>query len=134
MTTRMLYVADATLGLGWLIYTVVAGSYSPSFPWWYIFLLLGSLLLVGCTTVMRNSDKHWEKWPPVMGTGLLAAYFVPAAVVTLRRYAQGKVIASAAQLGTRLAIVTFVVVCFTVAIWDLFNARRARFSERPGDG
>lgn len=119
MTTRALYVAEATLVLGWAMYRTVAGSLSPSFPWLGIPLLLGWLILAGSSVRKRNYEKYRAKWPPVVGTGLLAAYFVFAAIVTVRGYVRGTVIASVAQLGFVLGLIAFVVVCFAVALWDL---------------
>ena len=123
MTTRALYVADATLGLTWGVYRTLAGSLSPSFPWWGIPLLLGSLFLAGCSMRKRSYEKCRGRWPVVVGTGLLTAYFVFGGIVTVRGYAQGTVIASLAQLGFVLSLVVFVVFCFVVAIWDLQSAK-----------
>ena len=119
MTTRALYVADATLGLAWAMYRTLAGFLSPSFPWLGIPLLLGSLLLAACPVRKRNYEKYRAKWPPVVGTGLLTSYFAFAAIVTVRGYARGTVIASLAQLGFVFSLVAFVVSCFVVALWDL---------------
>jgi len=126
MRIRVLYVLDAILGLGWGIYP--SRGYSPSFPWWGIPLLLGSLLLAGCSVRKRSYEKYRGKWPPMVGTGLLAVYFVYGAVVTLRGYVRGIVIASAAQLGFVLALVTFVVVCCAVALWDVLRVKHERLS------
>lgn len=125
----MLYVVDATLGFGWSVYRTLGGFYSPTFPWWGIPLLLGSLVLAGRAALAWNSEANWTRWLSVIGTGLLAAYFVPAAAVTLRGYAQGKIIASTVQLGTSLAIVAFVVVCFAVALWDIWDSDRLKPEE-----
>src|SRR5882672_1621581 len=94
MRIRALYVFDAILGLRWGIYP--SRGYSPSFPWWGIPLIVGSLLLAGCSVRKRSYEKYRGKWPPMVGTGLLAVYFVSGAVVTLRGYVQGTVIASVA--------------------------------------
>jgi hypothetical protein len=126
MRIRVLYVFDAILGLGWGIYP--SRGYSPSFPWWSIPLLVGSLLLAGCSVRKRSYEKYRGKWPPVVGTGLLVVYFVSGAVVTLRGYVRGTVIASVAQLGFVLALVTFVVVCCAVALWDVLRVKHERLS------
>jgi hypothetical protein len=126
MRIRVLYVLDAILGLGWGILPI--HGYSPTFPWWSILLLLGSLLLAGCSVRKRSYEKYRGKWPPMVGTGLLAVYFVSGVVVTLRGYVRGTVIASVAQLGFVLALVTLVVVCFAVALWDVLRVKDERFS------
>jgi hypothetical protein len=126
MRIRVLYVFDAILGLGWGIYP--GRGYSPSFPWWGILPLLGSLLLARCSVRKKSYEKYRGKWPPIVGTGLLAVYFVSGAVVTLRGYVRGTVIASVAQLGFVLALVTFVVVCFAVALWSVLGVRDERLS------
>ena len=123
MTTRALYVADVTLVLGWAMFRTVAGPLSPSFPWLGIPLLVGFVLLAGSSVRKRGYEKYRRKWPPVVGTGLLASYFVFAATVTVRGYVRGTVIASVVQLGFVLGLVAFVVVCFAVALLDLRSAR-----------
>lgn len=128
MRPRMLYVIDATLGFGWTFY--IAGSYSPSFPWRYVPLPLGWIFLAGCTALTWNSKKHWTKWLPVVGTGLIAAYFVPATVATIPRYARGEVIASTTQVGIALTVAAFVAVCFGVALWDLLRVRHRESPNR----
>jgi hypothetical protein len=64
----------------------------------------------------------------MVGTGLLAVYFVSGAVVTLHGYVRGTVIASVAQLGFMLALVTFVVVCFGVALRDVLRVKHEELS------
>jgi hypothetical protein len=99
--------------------SISAGFCSPSFPWLYIPLPLGWIFLAGCTALTWNSKKHWTKWLPVVGTGLIAAYFVPAAVVTLPRYARGEVIASTTHLGIALIATAFAAACLGVALWGV---------------
>jgi hypothetical protein len=122
MTTRALYVADVTLVLGWAMFRTVAGPLGPSFPWLGIPLLLGLILLAKYSVSKRSYEKYRRKWPPVVGTGLLASYFVFAAIMTVRGYVRGTVIASVAQLGFVLGLIVFVVVCFAAALWDLSHA------------
>lgn len=74
----------------------------------------------------RSYEKYRGKWPPVVGTGLLAVYFVFGVVVTLLGYVRGTVIASVAQLGFVLALVTFVVVCCAVALRDVLRVKDER--------
>jgi hypothetical protein len=64
----------------------------------------------------------------MVGTGLLAVYFVSGAVATLRGYFRGTVIASVAQLGFVFALVTFVVVCCAVALRDVLRVKHGRLS------
>jgi hypothetical protein len=134
MRVRALYIIDATLGFGWTFYR--AGYYSPSFPWLYISLPLGWIFLAGCTALTWNSKKYWTKWLPAIGTGFIAAYFVPATVVTLRNYAHGEVIASSAQVVVTLVVAAFVTVCFGIALRGLIEGKkygRELGRERSGD-
>jgi hypothetical protein len=130
MKKKTLYAVDATLVFGWSFYRTLSGFYSPSFPWWSVFLLMGWVLLAVRVVFMWNSERNRTRWLSVFGTGLLTTYFAPATIVTIRGYAKGKIIASTVQLGTTLAMVAFVVVCFAVALWDLSAAKQAR----PSDG
>lgn len=53
----------------------------------------------------------------------MTLYFASGAIVTVRDYAEGTVVAGLAQLGFVLVLVAFVLVCFGVAVWDLRNAK-----------
>jgi len=74
---------------------------SAPVSYWYMDLLAARL----------SSDRRilrwtrWQKrtnWLPVLGSGMVAIYYVGASVVTLRRYLAGKIMASVPQLGFAL--------------------------------
>jgi hypothetical protein len=127
MRTRLLYLAAALVGLYYSISLAGAGLYGApvSFARWSAVLLLGSALLAGCAALGPASKRPWTRWPAVVGSGILTAYFIPAVFGTLRHYARGEVIASTVQLGARLASVLPVLVSMAIALRDARNSRRA---------
>jgi|SRR5712664_3010347 len=126
MRTSLLYSAAAVVGLYYSVSLALAGLYGApvSFAWWSTVLLLGSVLLAGCAALRLTSKRPWTRWPAVIGSGILTAYLILAAVGTMRHYQRGEVIASTAQLGARLASVAPVLVSMAIALWDSWNSDR----------
>jgi ABC-type Mn2+/Zn2+ transport system permease subunit len=84
-------------------------------------LLVGAIIL-GIGGVLRWA--RWQQrtnWLPVLGSGMVAMYYVGASVVTLRRYLAGKIMASAPQLGFALLPVLLVLVLLMVALFEKFR-------------
>jgi hypothetical protein len=126
MRTRLLYLAAALVGLCYSVSLAGAGLYGApiSFAWWSTVVLLGSALLAGCAALGPTSKRPWTRWPAVVGSGILTAYFIPAAVGTVRHYARGELIASLTQLGIRLALVVPVLFSMMIALWDIWDSDR----------
>jgi len=84
-------------------------------------LLCGAIIL-GIGAILRWT--RWQErtsWLPVAGSAMVAAYYVGASVVTLRRYLVGEILATVPQLGFALLPVLLVLVLLTVALFEKFR-------------
>ncbi len=72
------YLLAALIGFYWSIWMTLTGLYGMPFSWWYAELFAGSLLLVTGALLTWFSKRKWARWLPLLGSGMLAAFFVPA--------------------------------------------------------
>jgi hypothetical protein len=113
-TVGVLYLLTGFVCLYWSVQLTLTGMYGEPFSWWYAAVFIGSLILTCGAILAWVSGKPWTKWVPLVGSIVLATYFVPAIVVTFRRYARGEVPGSV-ELGTRVAVVLLVIASLAVA-------------------
>jgi len=116
-----LYLAVSAYGIYWAHHMITRRHASAPVSYWYMDLLVGAIIL-GIGAVLRWT--RWQKrtnWLPVLGSGMVATYYVGASVVTLRRYLAGKILASVPQLGFALLPVLLVLVLLTVALFEKFR-------------
>ncbi len=73
------------------------------------------MLLIGGVLWWTSSASTWECWPPLVGSFLLASFFVPASVGILQSYFRSEV-AGRMQLGIRLVSVLLVLTSLGAAI------------------
>lgn len=111
----VLYVLTGLVGLYWSVRLTLTGLYAVPFSPWYIVVCIGAVMLLAGAVLSWVSMSTWTQWLPVVGSLLLASYFVPAAVDMLRSYSRSEV-AGGAQLATRLAVVALVLASLTAAI------------------
>lgn len=118
MPVGVLYLAVSSYGIYWAHHMMTRRHTTSYVAYWYIDLLLGAMIL-GVGALLRWT--RWQsqtRWLPVLGSAMVAAYYVGASVVTLRRYIAGKIIATVPQLGFALLPVLLVLVLFTVALFE----------------
>jgi hypothetical protein len=102
-----LYLATALVGLYWSIFLTLTGLYGVPFSRWYVWIFVGAAILLAGAILWWVSSKEWTRWLPIVGSTLLATYFVPAGVVLIR---QGRIDA------IRVVIVLLVLLCLAVAV------------------
>jgi len=103
----LLYLATALIGFYWSIYLTLTGLYGVPFSRWYILIFVGAVALFAGAILWWASSKEWTRWLPIIGSALLATYFVPAGVLLVR---QGRI-----DL-IRVVIVALVLACLAVAV------------------
>jgi len=116
-----LYLAVSAYGIYWAHHMITRRHATFPVSYWYMDLLLGAVIL-GIGAILRWT--RWQRqtsWLPVLGSGMVALYYVGASVVTLRRYLDGKILASISQLGFALLPVLLVLVLLTVALFEKFR-------------
>lgn len=118
MSVGVLYLAVSGYGIYWAHHMMTRRHTNSYVAYWYVDLLAGAVIL-GLGAILRlTAWRSRTRWLPVVGSAMVAAYYVGASVVTLRRYVAGKVIATLPQLGFALVPVLLVLVLFTVALFE----------------
>lgn len=113
----VLYLLTALVGLYWSVRLTLIGLYAVPFSPWYIVVCIGAVVLLAGAVLWWASVSTWTRWLPIVGSALLATYFIPAALEMLRSYSRSEV-AGGAQLATRLAAVALVLASLATAIID----------------
>ena len=114
MLSGILYFVTALFGLFWTIRLYLMGMYGARFSWWYPVMLLGSLSLLVGAFLTGVSSRSWTLWLPLFGSAVLAVFFVPAIIDTLRAYFRGEVIGGT-QLANRVLVSGFVLASLVVS-------------------
>ena len=76
----ILYLSAALVGFYWSFYLTMTGLYGVPFSPWYIVLFVGALVMLIGAIFWWTSAKSWTRWFPIIGSGMLAAFFLPALV------------------------------------------------------
>jgi hypothetical protein len=119
----ILYFVTALFGLFWTIRLYLMGMYGASFSWWYPVMLLGSLLLLVGAFLTGASSRSWTLWLPLFGSAVLAVFFVPAIIDTLRAYFRGEVVGGT-QLANRVLVVILVLASLGVSLAAKLQTRK----------
>ena len=86
-----LYLAVSGYGIYWAHHMITRRHTTSSVAYWYMDLLVGR----GHPRYRRHLRwTRWQlrtRWLPVLGSAMVAIYYVGASVVTLRRYLAGKI-------------------------------------------
>ncbi|MGE0407040.1 MAG: hypothetical protein AB7O65_12140 [Candidatus Korobacteraceae bacterium] len=85
-TVGMLYLLTAALGLYWSIYLTMTGMYGLPFSRWFVVVFIGGLVLLLGAIFWWTSARAWTRWLPIIGSGMLAAYFLPAFVSNIQEF------------------------------------------------
>jgi hypothetical protein len=113
-----LYLAVSGYAIYWAHHMLTRRHTNTNVQYWYIDLLAGAIIL-GLGAILRWT--RWQaktRWLPVLGSAMVAAYYVGASVVTLRRYFAGRIHATPQQMGFALLPVLLVLILFTVALFE----------------
>lgn len=113
-----LYLAVSAYGMYWAHHMMTRRHTNTNVAYWYVDLLVGAIVL-GIGAILRWT--RWQvktNWLPVLGSAMVAAYYVGASVVTLRRYYAGRIHATPQQMGIALLPVFLVLILFTVALFE----------------
>lgn len=110
----ILYLLTGLVCLYWSIQLTFMGMYGTPFSWWYAAVAGGSLMLILGAILGWTSGQAWTDWVPLVGSGILAAYFIPAIIVTFDRHRQGQAPGGTALSG-RAVVVILVLASFAVA-------------------
>jgi hypothetical protein len=111
----ILYLSTAISGLLWTLRLYLTGLYGAPFSWWYPVMLPGSLSLFAGALLTWFPFREWSKWLALFGSLLLAAFFVPAMIETLRAYFRAEVVGGS-QLASRVLVVGLVVASALVSL------------------
>jgi hypothetical protein len=84
-----LYFVTGLVGLTWAWYMHAMGLYGAPFTGWNVILYAGSVVLTLGAVLWWITNREWTRWLPLIGSGALAAYFLPAFVTNLPDYAAG---------------------------------------------
>jgi hypothetical protein len=122
--TGILYLLTGLVGLYWSVQLTLLGIYGMPFSWWYASIFIGSLILILGAILVWASGRPWTDWVPLVGSIVLAAYFIPAIIVTLRRYAQGQA-PGGVGLAVRVAVVLLVIASLAVASRNILHLQAA---------
>ena len=116
-----LYLAVSAYGTYWAHHMITRRHATSPFSYWYMDLLFGAIIL-GIGAILRWTRwRQQTSWLPVLGSAMVATYYVGASVVTLRRYLAGKILASVPQLAIALLPVLLVLILLTVALFEKFR-------------
>jgi hypothetical protein len=82
----VLYVLTAVTGFGWSVYFTMLGLYGVPFSWWTVEIFAGSLVLLVGGIASWATARNWARWMPLMGSGLLAVFFLTAFIINVAGY------------------------------------------------
>jgi uncharacterized membrane protein len=111
----LLYLVVGLVGLYWSIELTLIGMYGVPFSWWYAAIALGGIVLILGAICVWATTQAWAEWVSFVGSLILAAYFVPAIIVTAYRCIMGQTPVGI-ELLIRVIVVALVVFCFNVAV------------------
>lgn len=113
----VLYVLTGLVGLFWSIRLTLTGLYAVPFSPWYILVCIGSVILIIGAFLSRTPTGSWTLWLPIIGSLLLASYFVPATVDMLRSYSRSEIVGGIPVV-VRLACVGLVLASLAASVMN----------------
>lgn len=81
-----LHLLTAILGVYWGAYLTMTGLYGVPFSLWYGVVFLGGVVLGSGVVLHWFVRRKWTQWLPMLGSVMLAAYFVPALLFSWREF------------------------------------------------
>lgn len=115
----LLYLSTAMIGFYWSTYLTLTGIYGVPFSRWYIVIFAGAAILLAGAIMWWVSNRQWTRWLPVVGSALLATYFVPAGIVLVRKGRMDVI---------RTVIILMVLGCLTAAVKEWRVTKYLRLS------
>jgi hypothetical protein len=115
----VLYLLTAVLGALWAVNLTLTGLYGVPFSWWYVVVFMGSVVLLIGGILWWVTAREWTYWLPIVGSAMLASYFVPAIITTVRQLGA----AEPTKLLIRVATVGLVIASLLVAISNRLHFR-----------
>ena len=116
-----LYLTVSAYGIYWAHHMITRRHTTSTVAYWYWDLLLGAIIL-GIGAILRWT--RWRartSWLPVVGSAMVAGYYLGATVVTLHRHSVGGIKATIPQLGFALIPVLLVVLLLLLALFEKFR-------------
>src|ERR1700761_2117792 len=107
------------LGLFWSSQFYLVGMYGVPFSWWIPTIALASLCLIAGALTRGFVRGDWVGWFPVIGGGILSAYFVPAVANAVLSFSRGRMVGGPA-LAFRLITVGLILSVFLQATRSKF--------------
>lgn len=111
-----LYLTVSAYGIYWAHHMITRRHTTSTVAYWYLDLLLGALIL-GIGAILRWT--RWRartSWLPVVGSAMIAGYYLGATVVTLHRQSVGRIKATIPELGFALIPVFLVLLLLLLAL------------------
>lgn len=115
-----LHLMTALLGMYWGIFLTLMGLYGAPFSLWYGLLFVGGVVLGTGVLLDWFVRRKWTQWLILLGSALLAAYFIPAAFFNAREMFAVLI----APTSERLFAVAAVILTFASLLMAIQTARR----------
>jgi hypothetical protein len=116
----LLYFLTGLVGIFWSIQLTLIGMYGVPFSRWYAAIALGGGILILGAICVWITAQPWAAWIPLVGSLILAGYFVPAMVVTAYRCIRGEAPVGI-ELVIRVVVVALILFCVSVAANNKFH-------------
>ena len=84
-----LYMLTGLAALYFSIQLTLTGLYGVPFSRWYAEVFVSALILMIGAVCWWTSKRQWAAWVPLIGSALLAAYFIPAGISLVRQCMAG---------------------------------------------
>jgi len=131
--SSFLYLTVSAYGIYWAHHMITRRHTTSTVAYWYLDLLLGAIIL-GIGAILRWT--RWRartSWLPVVGSAMVAGYYLGATVVTLHRQSVGRIKATIPQLGFALIPVLLVVLLLLLAFLEKFRPELVEATVHPFD-
>lgn len=79
-----LHLLAAILGMYWGAYLTMWGLYGAPFSLWYAVVFVGGAVLASGIILQWLAKRRWTAWLPLLGSAMLAAYFIPALFLNMQ--------------------------------------------------
>ena len=109
-----LYMLTGLVALYFSIQLTLTGLYGVPFSRWYAEVFFSALILVIGAVCWWSSNRQWAAWVPLIGSALLAAYFIPAGISLARQCMAGHG-PGPAELTTRIGAILLVLASLAIS-------------------
>ena len=115
-----LYMLTGLVALYLSVQLTLAGMYGVPFSRWYAEVFFAGLVLIVGAICWWSSARNWASWVPLVGSVLLAAYFIPVGISLLRQCVTGHG-PGAAELAMRVGAIVLVLVSLALSVSNKFQ-------------